>query len=314
MGKLVVDQIQKPGGSTFTLPSTAAQGVLQSDSSGNLTITNSKLLLVPEASSVVGMIVSVSAQSNSYSTGSWSSTGPGSQLIQNSKLGSVTDSYASTYGGWNMLMGDGSPAATDTSIAYVSNMHGQALRQAYYANNKRIGHYTHRFYTQNITGDYSGLTYSALPVRNTTSSSITRTFYVMHSSSYSSYGGASVAVYTPTYSSGTNYANVTGGAWTNVYAYTTNINAVVGNFSVTIPANTTVILFFGSSHYYMTTSEFNDIHMYYNLDTAIDGTSLISDIRMLETLRTNRNSGNTAGNTINMPNYYTNCAALYGDR
>jgi hypothetical protein len=315
MGKLIVDQIQKPGGSTFTLPSTAAAGVLQSDVSGNITIGSTKLLLVPETSSVVGMIVTTTAQANTYSTAGWTSNGPGAQLIQNAKLGSVTDSYASTYGGWNMLMGDGAPTATDTSIMYAYNREGLQLRQPYYANNKRIGHWMNRsYYNQNTTSDYTGLTYSVMPVRNTTSSAITRTFYVMHSSSFSSYGGASVAVFTPTTSSGTNYANVTGGAWTNVYAYTTDTASVTGNFSVTIPANTTILLFFGTSHQYATTNRFFDVHTYYNLDTSIDGTNLICDVRMLETLRTARNAGNTAGNTVNIPNYYTAAAALYGDR
>jgi hypothetical protein len=311
MGKLIVDQIQKPGGSVFTLPSTASAGAVFSDSSGNLSISSVKIS--PVEGSVIGMVVTSSAQANTYGAISqWTSDGPGSQVYQARYVGNTSSDSYSTYSAWNMLMGDGTPTGT-TERMFAYNRNGDILRKLYYANNKRLGHMRDvNYYDQNTTDNYTGITISVLPVRNTTSSSITRTFSFYHSSDYSSYGGGALAVYTPT--NNVAYSEVIGGTWSQSYTYTSSSNQAGGSASVAIPANTTVLLVLASSHNYSTTHKFVDVHYYYNLDTPIDGTSIICDLRMLNTLATNRNSGNTGPFSLAMPNYYTQCAQQFGDR
>jgi hypothetical protein len=310
MGKLIVDQIQKPGGSVFTLPSTAAAGFVKSDSSGNMIIGNAQAAFA-EGSATIGMIVSTTAQGNTYSGPSWTSDGPGGQLFQSRYFGNTSGDAYSTYSGWNMLMGDGTPTGTSERL-FINNRNGDNLRQPYYANNKRLGHYMARqYYDNNTTDNYTGITMSVLPVRNTTSASITRTFQFYHSSDYSSYGGAALAVFTPTAGL---YSAVTGGTWTQPYTYTSSSSQVGGSGAVTIPANSTVLVVLSTSHNYDTTYRFTDCHYYYNIDTAIDGSSIICDTRMLEACRTMRNIGNTAYNVVNMPGYYSYCATSFGDR
>jgi hypothetical protein len=309
MGKLIVDQIQKPGGSIFTLPTTASAGGLISDASGNLSIGNFRP--IPIEGNTIGMIVTSSAQANVYgSTGQWTSDGPGGQTYQARYVGNTITDTSSTPMAFNMLMGDGMPTGgSDRMFAY--NRNGDIYRQCYYANNKRLGHMRQmQYYSDNTTDDYTGITMSVLPLRNTTGSTVTRTLPFYHSSDYSSYGGAAIGLYTPTNS--VVYSAVQGGTWTQPYTYTSSTNNIAGTASISIPANTTVLVLFATSHNYQTTYRFMDTHFYYNLDTVIDG-NVICDLRMLETLRTNRNTGN-ATNSVNIPAYYTQCATQYGDR
>ena len=308
MGKLIVDQIQKPGGSTFTLPAAAANGVVMSDASGNLTVGAAKL--APMEGNTIGMIVTSSAQANTYSGSAWTSDGPGGQTYSARYVGNISGDAYSTFQAWNMLMGDGQPDGTSQRL-FAYNRNGDILRQPYYANNKRLGHMRNvMYYDSNTTDDYTGLTLSVLPLRNTGSASVTKSVTFYHSSDYSSYGGAALALYTPTPSVA--YSAVSGGTWTQPYTYTSSTTNVAGTASVVIPANTTVLLVLSTSHQYQTTHQFRDSHYYYNLDSFIDNTT-ICDLRMLETLRTNRNASNGT-NTISMSSYYTQCATQFGDR
>jgi hypothetical protein len=309
MGKIIVDQIQKPGGSTFTLPSTATAGAVYSDANGNLSISSVKF--APVEGNTIGMIVTSAAQGNVYgSTGSWTSDGPGGQIYSARYVGNTTTDANSTYAAFNMVMGDGMPTSTSDRL-FAYNRNGDIYRQCYYANNKRLGHMRQlQYYDNNTTDDYTGITMSVLPLRNTTSASITKTVTFYHSADFSSYGGAALAVYTPT--NNVTYSAVISGTWSQPYTYAASTNNTGGNASVVIPANTTVLLLYATSHNYQTTNKFVDSHYYYNLDTVIDG-SVICDLRMLETLRTNRNLGN-ATNNLDMPRYYTQCATQYGDR
>lgn len=308
MGKLIVDQIQKPGGSTFTLPTTAAAGSLISDASGNLSISLARS--VPVEGNTIGMIVSTTSQANTYSGSSWSSDGPGGQIYQARYVGNQTTDANSTAMAFNMCLGDGMPTSSSDRM-FTYNRNGDVYRQAYYANNKRLGHHrTMQYYDNNTTDNYTGATFSLLPVRNTTSAAITRTFAFYHSADFSSYGGAALAVFTPT--SNVPYSAVIGGVWTQPYTFASETSQTAGTASVTIPANTTVLLLFATTHCYQTTYRFSDQHYYYNLDTIFDG-SLLCDLRMLETLRTNRNPSN-ATNSVVPNSYYTQCATQYGDR
>jgi hypothetical protein len=256
------------------------------------------------------MIVSSSAQGNTYSGGSWTSDGPGGSIYNTRYIGNLVTDANATNMAWNFLVGDGVPTGSNERF-FVYNRNGDIYRQAYYANNKRLGH--HRsvmYYDSNNTDNYTGFTVSALPVRNTTSAAITRTFNFYHSSDFSSYGGVALGQFTPT--SGVPYSQVLGGTWSQLYTGASDTNNSAGSAAVTIPANTTIILLYGTTHNYNTTHQFRDTHYYIGLDAIFDG-SLICDLRMLETIRTNRNAGN-ATNSVSIAPYYTQCATQYGDR
>lgn len=346
MSKIIVDEIQKNGGDALTLPTTDAtvnnqpmvgstSGVLSfgptalpaSDGTSGQYLTangsgGSTWVSVAEPSSVaadsvlsVGMVMSSSQRDNLYSSGEWSSNGPANTNYYN-RL-SDADSILQA---WNMLLGDGNPDSTvsgtnQTATMFFSGDSGQQFsRQTIFAHNKRLGHNMKNFYYQDnaSTGNnYAGVTWSAIPIRNSGSSSATITLRTTRSGG-PNYGGTGIVYYTPTTSSGTNYANVTGGAWTTVQSSTSNVDFVNYDASITIPANTTVIVMMTSSHRYQTTYRFKDTHMYIDLPTAFSG-DVKCDQRMLAALGSVRSP--SATKTVATPyEMYTSCAALYGDR
>jgi hypothetical protein len=312
MGKLIVDQIQKPGGSVFTLPTTAAAGPLISDSSGNISVNTSPttLLLPTDSWRIVGSITTQSARNNVYSTGEWSSSGPNS-TYQNATAAGTSTAY--THQSWNMAMGDGVPNGT-TEIAYNSDYIGHYPRRIEYAHQSRMGwNYRTNFYYDNATS-YGGVTWRIMPVRNTTSSSITRTLNFNYSSQ-DTYNGSALGYYTPTTSSGTNYANVTGGTWTQPFTTTGSTSSTSTNASITIPANTTVLVMLISAHQYVTTYYFIDTSMFYNLNTFFPTSGdLVCDNRMLQTLSMYRDTSSTNNANSAPEQAYANCAILFGDR
>ena len=312
MGKLIVDQIQKPGGSVFTLPTTAAAGSLISDSSGNISVNTSPtvMLLPTDSWRIVGSITTQSARGNLYSTGEWTSSGPNS-TYQNATAAGTTMTY--THQSWNMAMGDGSPNGT-TEYGYNSDYIGHYPRRIEYAHQNRMGwNYRSNYYFDNNTG-YGGVTWRIMPVRNTTSSSITRTLNFNYSS-YDTYNGAALGYYTPITSSGTNYANVTGGTWTQPFTTTTSTAQNQGTASIIIPAYTTVLVMFITAHQYSTTAWFIDSNMFYNLNTFFPTSGdLVCDNRMLQTLSMYRDTYVSSNSGSNPEQAYTNCAILFGDR
>lgn len=310
MGKLIVDQIQKPGGSVFTLPTTAAAGPLVSDASGNLSVlTNSSPTMVaPDSWRIVGSVTTQSARQNPYSTGEWSSSGPNSTYQSATAAGTNAD-Y--THQSWNMAMGDGVPNGT-TGIMYNSDYIGHYSRRIDYAHQNRLGwNYRTNFYYDNATG-YGGITWRVMPVRNTTSAAITRSLAFMYSA-YDTYNGAALGYFTPS-GTGTNYAGVTGGTWTQPFT-TTGQTITSSTANITIPANTTVLVMFITSHNYQTTYYFTDSSMFYNLNTFFPTSGdLVCDNRMLQTLSMYRDTSATT-NAVSAPEQaYTNCAVLFGDR
>ena len=345
MSKLIVDEIQKNGGDALTLPTTDAtvnnqpmvgstSGVLSfgptglpaaDGTSGQYLTANgsggSSWVTVPSASPVandsvlsVGMVISSSQRQNLYSTGEWDSTGPNSSYFNRlSDANSIQQA-------WNMLLGDGRPNESGSgnnnmSTMFYSGDSGQQYsRQTIFANNERLGHNFKNFYYHDNAGtgqNYAGVTWSAIPIRNSGSSAATITLKTTRSGG-STYGGTGIVYYTPTTSSGTNYANVTGGAWTTVQASTSNQEYVNHDASITVPANTTVIVMMTSNHRYYTTYRFKDTHMYLNLSAAFTG-DIKCDQRMLAAIGSARSPSATS--TSATPHeMYTSCAALYGDR
>lgn len=339
MSKLVVDQIQKSGGGILTLPSTSAgadnsllvsdlggnlgfstlgnllpsgiQGsVLSNDGSGNLSFEASPL--VPQDSPlIIGTVASSSARGNPYSTGGWTTSGPNS-TFQNATAAGTTAQY--THQAWNMFLGDGYPNASGNTLFYSHDYAGEYNRDIHYASNNRVGDVERTwFYYYNQTG-YGGVTFRVLPIRNTTNSAISTTVYFGYSS-YDTYNGAACGTYTPSNDGsvelGSEYSKVTGGTWTQGFTNTTNAQTS-SSMSVSVPANTTVLVMLITSHNYQTTYYFDETSNFFNLSTTFK-TGLVCDLRMLNALATARSP--SATNALSYPNeIYTACASMYGDR
>lgn len=334
MSKLVVDQIQKSGGPALTLPTTSAGAanslivgdtsgnlafstlgnllpsggsgtVLTNDGSGNLSFT--KPLIVPaDGANIIGTVATSSARQNSYN-GSWTSSGPWT-TYQNATAAGTNSTY--TTQAWNMFLGDGYPqSGATTQNFYAHDKQGEYNRDIHYANFTRVGDwYKEYFYYQNNTS-YSGVTWRVLPIRNTTNSSITTTVYFGYSS-YDTYSGAACGVFTPS-GTGTTYSTQTGGTWSQGFTSTSNTMST-SSMTVTVPANTTVLVMLITSHNYQTTYYFTDCNMFYALDSTFT-TGLVCDNRMLNALAMVRSS--SATNSAAYPHQiYNACATLFGDR
>ena len=306
MSKLVVDAIQKSGGAVLNIPTadgTAGQ-FISSDGAGTLSFTTPPNQLAPaESDTLIGSIVSNSSRDNVYSTGEWSSSGPWTTYYH-----SWQDAN-SIVQGWNMFMGDGYANGTSQPM-YVNDGENAMTRAREFAWNNRLGNHRKDYlHYDNVTNQYGGVTWRCIPVRNTTDTPITRTFNAYLSSYDTAYGGCSIFYYTPDTSV---YSTTTSGTWTQVFSGGSNTPSTTRGGSVTIPANTTILLFTNSVHKYETTYRFKDSNMPYGLDTFF-GTGIQCDMRMLEAIATVRDT--SAAQTDGQPwRVYPLCAANYGDR
>ena len=309
MSKIIVDQIQKAGGPAFSMPladGTAGQ-IVTTNGAGQLGFTAAPVAQPPvpnDSTLIIGMIRSSTAQGNTYSSPSWTSDGPNGTMNQ-SQIGSDATSRVMA---WNMALGDGFPDGT-TQRMFTNNREGNYQRELIFANNQRLGHARCvNYYDNNTTDNYTGLTWSVMPVRNTTGASITRTISFYNSSDYSSYGGSAIAMFTP---NAATYSATSAGTWSGLYSRTSD-GVTTGTASVVVPANTTVLLLAGSSHLYQTTYQFFDYHYYMGLSAFFAG-DLVCDQRILHALSMAR-SPNNASNTIAPHEIYTAAASMFGNR
>lgn len=264
--------------------------------------------LVPDdAWNLVGSVVTSSSRQNIYGTGGWASESAWTAYYNNWQ-----DANSRTQG-WNMFMGDGYPNGTSQtkwSNDSASNEH----RQIEWGNEKRMGfNYRSRFEYENITGNYSGCTWRCLPIRNTTSADITRDISVSRTGSGAAYGGHSTILYTP--NSG-KYSEVTSGTWTivNSASNSSENHYNITGVSITIPANTTVLLMNTSGWWYLTTYQFKDSNMFYDLQAFFpQSEDLVCDLRMLDAMATIRIEGETSSSS-NPWKLYPQCALKHGDR
>jgi hypothetical protein len=304
------------GATAYPAADGTANQVLQTNGSGVGSWGTISSSPVPDDNDlIVGCIFTSSQRENIYSTGEWSSSGPNSTYYN-----SLSDAN-SILQAWNMLLGDGKPQATGytnstNDITYSNNSDDTVgARVKLFAHNRRLGYVTKQWeHDDNLTGNYAGCTWSALPVRNKGSSDVNivvkRGF-----TSRSNYSGSGLVSYRATYSSGTNYANATGGAWTTHNSHTSDTSYAGSNSTstVTVPAGETIILMMTSHHRYHTTDMFHDIHVYGELHTMFTHADIQCDLRMLEALHTCRQPA--ANYNTNTPyELYTSCATCYGDR
>jgi hypothetical protein len=263
--------------------------------------------IVPEDSvDIIGSVVSSSARQNIYSTGQWDT-----QSAWTTYYHSWQDANSITQG-WNMFMGDGYPHGGGTQKMYVNDNGDLFARKKEYAYGDRMGfHYRDLHYENNNSGQYAGITTRVTPIRNTTSSPITKTLNMYMSTSSASYGGGFIQVYTP--SGGAKYSQVTSGTWSNSWQGGTDTQSTHRSGTITVPGNTTVLVATGSSHQYRTTYRYKDTNMLMDLDELITG-GLVCDLRMLESLATMRSGQEETSETASPWRLYPLCATYYGDR
>ena len=256
---------------------------------------------------VYGTMVTSSAQGNSYSWGDWTTGGPNT-TYRHDNFFSNPNSYTQ---GFNMLLGDGYPNATSTNTTYAGNSGYEVQRLIQYANGNRVGWAGRDYYHQENNNSYGGLSWRVLPIRNTSASAIAVNIAAMYTA-YTTYSSASLGYFTPTNSSGTAYSTVTGGTWTQLQT-TTSGNNVWATNSITVPANTTILVLLNTAHAYQTTYRFVENSLFYDLDTTFTSPNIICDLRMLYALHQARTPSAT-NSAANPEEIYTACATIFGDR
>tara|TARA_R110000803_G_scaffold198735_1_gene262587 strand:- start:303 stop:1160 length:858 start_codon:yes stop_codon:yes gene_type:complete len=262
--------------------------------------------IVPaDSEGIIGSVVTTSARQNVYSTGQWDATGPWTTYHQS---WNTADSRTQ---GWNMFMGDGRPNTTSDYL-YSNDGDSSPMRKLEYAHGDRMGwHYRDFNYHDNANGNYAGVTWRCVPVRNSTDATITRNFRTLLSSIQGTYAGSAIHAFTPS-GDGSLYSGVTGGDWINVWrggddGYSERFG------DITVAAKSTVLVMVCSSHKYHTSYQFKDSNMCINLDEFFTG-GLVCDLRMLAALATVRAGQEDAYNKATPEAIYPLCASNYGDR
>jgi hypothetical protein len=316
MSRITADQIQKPGGAVFTLPalSPIANQFVQTDGLGNLSFQQPTLteafntsLVAPEGVGNIGSIVTHTDRNNIYSTGEWTSSGPWTTYTSQS---SHQDNNAIQY--LNMQFGDGMGPSGTSENMFGADAENELPRRLQFANGNRMGFARDVFHYDNVQAD-AGLSFRMMPIRNTTSASISVAVAAYASVYYSSGNdGAQLLYFTPNTSVYSTCTSVTG---TSVATSTTQSRQVNLTGNVTVPANTTVLVCLISSDWYTTTYRFKDTNYFYNLTTTFTNPGIICDMRMLSNIAKSRFSFAYSGAFAALASgIWTTCATVYGDR
>jgi hypothetical protein len=318
MSVIQADQIQKPGGATFTLPIVAPinDQFLQTDGQGNLSFQQPTLpvpgitsLVAPEGVGSVGSIITHTDRQNIYSTGEWGSS---SSWTTWSATQNHVDNSAIQY--LNMQFGDGYAFSGTSQYMQGADAENELPRRLQFANGNRMGFSRDVFHYDNSTGN-AGHSLRMMPLRNTTSTSASVTVSGYCSSYYESgYDGAQLFYFTPNTST---YSTVTSVTGTSVANFQSNTRQTNLTGSVTIPANTTILVCLVSTDWYETTYRFKDHNFFYNLNNVFTPTNgVICDMRMLSHIAKSRMTGMgyTGGFASQASAIWTTCANIYGDR
>lgn len=320
MSRIFADQIQKSGGTAFSLPvaSGTSGQFIQTDGSGNLSFANptvnqpsSTWLVAPESTYTIGTVVSHSDRQNIYSTGEWSSSGPWTTYYN---YDIHADNNAIQF--WNMLLGDGygnNPSTTEHMMG--ADTESELPRRVQFANGNRVG-YTRDILHWDNDSSSTGHSFRCLPLRNTNSGSVSVPVSGFVSNYWSSgYEGASLSVFTPNTSKYSTVTSVKGEKLANITSgNNTRMKELSG--SVTIPANTTVLVALSSTDQYVTTYRFRDTNLFAKLADTITGSNgVICDMRMLSHLARGRVNMSYTGDLASyLPTIWTTCATQFGDR
>ena len=256
-----------------------------------------------EGTNQIGCVMSSTPKSDPYF--GFSSSGPYTTFYDYN----IGDNSSSSLQAWHMATGDGYPDGT-TQYFYSGTDTAFVHRKPNWAVANRLGVIGRQVSFPNNQTSYTGVSFLLFPVRNTTGSPITRTFYWAYSQYWSAgYEGAAVALYTP---NATTYAATSGGTWSSLFSTSGSTSTASStSFSVAIPAGKTCILMACASWYYYTSYQFYETNCFYNLSSYMDS-SIICDQRMLATLAYGKISGSYS--VLDTQNAYTACANLYGNR
>ena len=281
-------------------------GILNLTSTSGTVLINGSSLSNPfniEGTNQIGCVMSSTPKGDPFF--GFSSSGPYTSFNNYS----VGDNGNISLQAFHMATGDGYPSGT-TNYFYSGTDTAFTQRKLVWANGQRMGPIIREVgYPSNQTS-YTGASFMLFPVRNTTGSPITRTFSYGSSMYWSSgYEGRSVALFTPNAST---YSATTGGTWTSLLS-TTGTNGVnsTTTFSVTVPANTTVLLMSCASWFYYSTYQFYETNYFYNLNGYMDS-SLICDQRLLFTLAFAKFTSSYSTQEAYLA--YNMAATLYGNR
>jgi hypothetical protein len=336
MTKIVTDQIQRREGPELTLPikDGAAGSPLLTDGKGNLyfqgqtvstgtaavvtTLADKDIpgLVAPEGKGMIGRIISADSwQNHTYndSYGKPSSSGPWTTYYNYS---AYSDNSAIQF--LNMLLGDGMSDSGTSEMILGNRGQNFTARTLQFSNGQRLGHEFNLSYPNNGTS-YGGYTFACMPVRNTSSAAINVPFYT-YSSNYwgSGYEGRNLFYFQPNSGSqGKKYSEVTGIEGVNISQsnYSGNGAQYSQSGSVSIPANTTILVCQTNTHWYYTTYQFTDLNYFYNLNSTFTNSNIICDMRMLSTLHKSRLTMSYTGAIATTgKKIWNTCATDFGDR
>lgn len=277
MTKLIVDQIQKTGGTEVTLPDGTPSNnqYLQTNGSGVLSYANGPVVPSYNDAIVAGSMPYLFCCNTWYKSGNFSSVGVSSELGDWASSNSTAALYRFQVAtGWN-------PWGVTNEPRYTGYVIPPTLMYATGGRNNDI--YVRSFQIYPDTSNrynYPDAFLSVYFIKNTTSAAISsRTFY-MEGSSYrgSSYSGQSGGYFTPNAANGSTVTSLT---YTSGYTYTSNSSANNGSFSVTIPANTTIAILIYTSDWYWQESNgywFQSAHGAYDIVQSFLTTGLEIDI------------------------------------
>lgn len=339
MTKIVTDQLQRREGPELTLPlrDGAAGSPLLTDGRGNLYFQGAAVstgsttpvvtalldkdisgLVAPEGKGMVGRIISADAwQNHTYNDslgGGMSSSGPWTTYYNYSPY---NDNSAIQF--INMLLGDGYANSGTSQYLAGNRAQGHVGRTLQFSNGNRLGHDFNLSYPRN-NQSYGGYTFACMPIRNTSSAAISVDIY-SHSSNYWSSGHEGRCLF---------YFKPNAGNQGKKYSEVTAVEGVLidqGNYSgsgaqyqqsgtVSIPANTTILVCQTNTHWYYTTYQYVDLNYFHNLNTTFTNSNIICDMRMLSTLHKSRfpTMSYTGSIASHFHKIWNQCGTDFGDR
>lgn len=276
----------------------------------NIIPTSVASLLAPEGINNIGSLFTHSDQSNQYFN-AWTSNGPWTTL---QGYAAYTDNSLIQW--INMALGDAYGNFGTSQQGFIGDSQRDYSRTVEWANGNRVGHYRDSGWQGSNASQYSGYGFRMMPLRNTTSSSVTVPVSMLATTGgIASYNTVCLFTLTPNSSK---YSTTTIVNSSLLYQYNTintNINTVQ---NITIPANTTIIVCLSSGDFYATTSRFVEGSFFYDLNNTCTATNgVICDMRMLTSLQNSRfnlpYNVAAAGNSVLAP-LWTMTATNYGDR
>lgn len=185
-----------------------------------------------------------------------------------------------------------------------------------------IGLCTTQQWAGRANSNYNPVGVVAMFIRNPTNSDVTRTVNNLKTNYWSAgYEGGSAWVYVP---NSTKYSTTTGGQWTNVQSRTSSNAENDETYTITVPANKTVIFITLASAWYQNSWSYYTEHALtnkiYNLNTTLFDGTLQCDMRMTQVFHQAHMEGASGFPTTTNPSsswahsYYLRTADFFGDR